>query len=139
MSDQGLSRPLPKPDDLSRPFFDGARRHALMIQRCKNCGTHQLPGRFVCDECFSENLEWTEASGRGTVFSYVVVHQRYHPAFAEKVPYNVAVVELEEGPRLTTTIADVDNEDVRVRMPVEVGFEDVNEEISLPYFRPASQ
>lgn len=137
MSDQDSNRPLPRPDDLSRPFFEGTRRHALVIQRCRDCGTHQLPGRFVCDECFSEDLEWTEASGRGTVFSYVVVHQKYHPAFAEEVPYNVAVVELEEGPRLTTKITGVENDVVDVGIAVEVGFEDVNDEISLPLFRPA--
>jgi uncharacterized OB-fold protein len=133
------SRPLPQPDEISRPFFEGARRHVLMIQRCTNCGTDQLPGRFVCDECFAKDPEWVEASGHGTVFTFVVVHQPYHPAFSEEIPYNVAVVELEEGPRLVSTIVGVDNEDIHVGMQVEVEFEDVTEEISLPRFRRASE
>lgn len=135
MQDLSPGHPLPKPDDLSRPFFEGARRHALMIQRCGDCGAYQLPGRTVCDECFSEKLEWVEASGRGTVFSYVIVHQKYHPAFADRVPYNATVIELEEGPRLVSNVAEVDNQDIRVGMPVEVFFEDVSEDISLPRFR----
>lgn len=131
-----VNHPLPQPDEISRPFFEGARRHALMIQHCPNCGTYQLPGRFACDECLEEDPEWVEASGRGTVFTFTVVHQLYHPAFSEKIPYNVAVVELEEGPRLVSTIVGVENENITVGMDVEVEFEDVTEEITLPVFRP---
>lgn len=127
--------PLPEPNEVSRPFFEGARRHVLMIQRCTRCGAYQLPGRYACDECLSGELEWVEASGRGTVFSFVVVHQRYHPAF--EPPYNVASVELEEGPRLVSSIVGVENSDIRVGMRVEAEFESASEEISLPRFRPA--
>ncbi|MDX6380358.1 MAG: uncharacterized protein QOI57_1382 [Rubrobacteraceae bacterium] len=139
MSEQleSTGRPLPQPDDVSRPFFEGARRHVLMIQRCSNCGTYQLPGRFSCDECLAKDPEWVEASGRGTIFTFTVVHQRYHPAFADKIPYNVAVVELDEEPRLITNITGIDNDDIHVGMQVEVMFEDVTGEISLPQFRPA--
>lgn len=131
------SRPLPQVDDLSRPFFEGARRGVLRIQHCPGCGAYQMPGRLACDECMSGELEWVEASGRGTVFSFVVMHQQYHPAF--EPPYNVALVELEEGPRLVTSIVGIANDDIRVRMPVEVEFEDVSEEVSMPRFRPASE
>lgn len=105
-----------------------------MIQRCANCGTRQLPGRFACDECLAPDPEWVEASGRGTVFTYTIVHQKYHPAF--EVPYNVVVVELEEGPRLVSSLVGIEDDDVRVGMEVEVEFENVSEEISLPRFRP---
>lgn len=137
MPEQHLSvdKPLPQPDELSRPFFDGARQHRLMIQRCRDCKTYQLPGRLICDECLSESLEWVEASGRATVFSFVIMHQRYHPAFARDVPYNVAMVELEEGPRLITSIAGASNEEIAVGMPVSATFERVTEDITLPKFR----
>lgn len=134
MTDQ--RRPLPEPTELSRPFFEGARRGALMIQRCAECGTFQLPGRFACDECLAPNPEWVEASGHATVFTYTIVHQKYHPAF--EVPYNVVVVELEEGPRLVSSLVGVEDADIRAGMEVEVLFEAINEEISLPRFRPAA-
>lgn len=136
MTDHG-DRPLPRPDERSRPFFDGARLGKLRIQHCPACGTSQLPGRFACDECLSEELEWAEASGRGSVFTFTIVHQKYHPAFTP--PYNVAVVQLEEGPRLLTSIVGVENEDIRAGMEVEVEFEAASDEVSLPRFRPTGR
>lgn len=130
-------RPLPEINDLSRPFFEAARRGVLKIMRCARCGTYQLPGRLACDVCLSGELEWVEASGRGAVFSFVVMHQKYHPAF--ETPYNVAVVELEEGPRLVTNVVGVQDEDLRVGMVVEAEFEEVSEEVALPVFRPAGR
>ncbi len=132
-----LSKPVPVPDDLSRPFFEAARRHQLVTQRCRQCQTYQTGARIVCDECLSPELEWTPVSGRGSVHTFAIMHQRYHPAFFDELPYNIAVVELEEGPRLPTNLVGVANEDIRVGMPVVVMFEDVSEEISLPKFRPA--
>ncbi len=108
-----------------------------MIQRCKGCGTHLYPGRQLCTECLGEALEWVQASGRGTLFTFGIMHQRYHPGFVDDLPYNVAVVELEEGPRLNTNIVGVENEALRVGMAVEVIFEELTDEISLPKFRPA--
>jgi uncharacterized OB-fold protein len=131
-------KPVPRPDDLSRPFFDGAREGALMIQRCKGCETHLPPGSRVCTECLGEEVDWVQASGRGTLFTFGIMHQRYHPGFVDDLPYNVAVVELEEGPRLNTNIVGVENEALRVGMPVEVVFEELTDEVSLPKFRPAS-
>jgi uncharacterized OB-fold protein len=81
--------------------------------------------------------EWTEVSGRGRVYTWTTIYQRYHAGFAGDLPYNVAMVELEEGPRLITNIIDCDNEDLRIGMSVQVAFEDVTEEVSLPRFRPA--
>lgn len=133
-----VKRPLPQPDKVSRPFSEAARRHVLKIQHCPNCGTYQLSGRFACDECLEEDPEWVEALGRGMVFTFTVVHQPYYPAFSVKLPYNVAVVELEEGSRLVTNITGIDNDDIRVGMEVEVAFEDIHEEITLPVFRPTA-
>ena len=129
-------KPVPVPDDLSAPFFEGARQGTLMIQRCTACGAHLAPGTRACTECLSEALAWVRASGRGTVFTFGVMHQRYHPAFSDEIPYNVAVVELEEGPRLNTNLVEVRNEDIRVGMAVAVTFERLTDDVSIPKFRP---
>jgi uncharacterized OB-fold protein len=129
-------KPIPESDEEWQPFFDGARRGVLMIQQCTQCSTSLAPGTILCIECLSESLRWVQASGRGTLFTFGVMHQTYHPGFSREVPYNVAVVELEEGPRLNTNIVDVANEDLTVGMPVEVTFEAVSDKVSLPKFRP---
>ena len=135
---QQPARPIPLPDDASAPFFDSARENRLMIQRCRNCGTHSWPLREICSECLADDLEWVEASGRGTVHSFGVMHRVYHPSFAHDVPYNLTVVELEEGPRLNTNLVDIDNEAIEVGMNVEVAFTEVDDGAYLPLFRPAS-
>jgi hypothetical protein len=123
--------------DAMRPFFEAARAHRLVIQRCTACGTYRFPARELCSRCLARDAAWVPASGRGKVFSYGVVHQVYHPAFAADVPYAVVVVELEEGVRLTTNLLDCPLEAVRIGLPVEVCFEDRTPEVSLPQFRPA--
>ena len=83
--------------------------------------------------------EWVKLSGRGTVFSWIVVHQSQHPAFNADTPYNVSIIELEEGPRLHSHIVDCPNEQIRIGMPVEVVFHRVNDEVTLPKFRPRKE
>lgn len=129
-------KPVPEPDDVSRPFFEGALRGELMIQRCTACGAYLAPGSRACTECLGEALAWVAASGRGTLHTFGIMHQRYHPGFAAELPYNIAVVELEEGPRLNTNIVGVANDQLRVGMPMAVMFEQVSEEIAIPKFRP---
>jgi uncharacterized protein len=130
-------KPVPQPDDLSRPFFEGALRGELMIQRCGECSSYLAPGSRACTECLGEQLEWVQASGRATLFTFAIMHQRYHPGFFDEIPYNIAVVELEEGPRMNSTITGVANEALRVGMPLLVTFEDMGEGVALPKFRPA--
>ena len=131
------AKPLPQPDEASQPFFDGARQGKLMIMRCKNCGAYRYPARDRCDVCWSTATAWVQASGRGTVYTFGIMHQLYAPGFKDDLPYNVAVVELEEGPRLTTNLVGVANDDVRAGMPVTVTFDRLTDEITLPRFRPA--
>ena len=91
-------KPIPEADELWQPFFDGARNGTLMVQRCQACESHLAPGTARCTECWSESLEWVQASGQGTLFSYSIVHHIGHPGFRDEVPYVIAVVELaEEG------------------------------------------
>jgi uncharacterized OB-fold protein len=129
------TKPIPEPDANSEPFFDGARRGELMIQRCQDCGAHLPPGTTVCTECLSESLEWVNASGTGEVFSFGVMHQLYHEGFAAEIPYVVAVIELDEGPRLNSNIVGSDPATVRVGDRVAVVFDPVSDTVTLPKFR----
>jgi uncharacterized OB-fold protein len=96
-----------------------------------------MPWSFLCPECLSRNAGWIRASGRGTVYSYVVYHVAYDPAFAHDLPYIVALVTLEEGPRFLTNIVDCSPASVVCDMPVEIVWDDVTETLILPRFRPA--
>ncbi len=118
------------------PFFEAARERRLVVQRCISCGALRFPARGLCTTCLSTESEWTPVSGRGEVYSFFWMHQVYHPAFAEKVPYAVAVVRLDEGPRMTTNILDCPKEQLRIGLPVEVVFEARGPDIRLPQFRP---
>lgn len=138
MSAGEYTLPVPVADEASEPFFAGAREGRLMIQRCTRCRAYRLPGRERCVDCWSEASEWAQASGRGKLYTFGIMHQRYHPAFAQMIPYNYALVELEEGPRLITSIVGCANEDLRVDMPVEAVFDPVTDETTLVRFRPAS-
>lgn len=131
--------PVPTPDEASQPYFDGAAAGRLMLMRCLSCGAHRYPSRECCDACWSTETEWVEASGRATLHSWVIFHQVYHPGFASRVPYNVALVELAEGPRITTNIVGVENDALRAGMPLQVTFETVAEGVALPKFQPGSR
>jgi len=129
-------KPLPYISEVSRPYWDAAKRHGLVIQRCQGCGHYHYPAGDTCPRCLSDRLVWVKVSGWGTIYSWIVFHQVYHQAFASEVPYVVVVVELEEGVRLVTNLVDCKTEDIEIGMPVEVVFDDVTEEITLPKFRP---
>ena len=130
-------KPLPEITAAMRPFWDAARQHQLVVQRCTGCGTHRFPARDICSRCLSRDADWVRVSGRGTVFSWAVMHQVYHPGFANDVPYAVVVVELDEGARLVSNLVGCAPDEIRADMPVAVVFEDVAPEVTLPKFRPA--
>ncbi len=133
----GHARPIPEPDDRTAPFFEGAGRGALVIPRCAACATWLAPGAAACTECWSEALEWREASGRATLYTFGVMHQPYHPAF--DLPYPLVEVELDEGPRLNTVVAGTPPEALRVGMRLLADFEPVGGgRVSVPVFRAIS-
>ena len=136
MSESAPRRPLPRVNKLNAPYWEATKRHELFIQRCKACGARWFPPASRCPQCLSTDYEWAPASGRGKVWSWIVMWQRYFPAFEDRIPYNIAYVELEEGARLMTNIVDCDEADLRCDLPVEVVFEEVTDEITLPVFRP---
>ena len=127
-------KPTPEINDENRAFWEGCRQGELRVQKCSNCGhiRHLSP---ACPQCLKAKHEWVAASGRGTVYSWIVVHQRYNRAFEEDLPYNVTIVELDEGPRMVTSLVDVENQDIKAGTPVEVVFDRVTEEITLPKFK----
>ncbi len=134
MSD--YKKPLPHPNEVSQPFWDAAKRHELQIQRCNACGTHIFYPREACSECLSPDLIWIPVSGKGTLYSYTIAQAPTHPAFADDVPYVIAIVELAEGPRITTNLAGCPPDRVTSGMPVVASFEEVTPEVTLVKFRP---
>jgi uncharacterized OB-fold protein len=130
-------KPIPAITEEMRPFFEAAKRHALVVQRCTACGTHRFPAREICSNCLSRAAQWVEVSGAGQVFSYNVMHQVYHPGFAGEVPYAVVVVKLAEGAKLNSNLVGVPPHAIRIGMPVKVVFEDITDEVTLPKFAPA--
>ncbi|HEX5480137.1 MAG TPA: Zn-ribbon domain-containing OB-fold protein [Dehalococcoidia bacterium] len=134
MTDYGL--PLPEADEESREFFDGARRHQLMLMRCKNCGAWRLPARPRCPDCWSTDTEWQQASGNGTLYTFGIMHQKLHPQFAERTPYQFAIIELDEGPRMISNIVGVPDSELRVDMPVAAVFDDVADDTTIIRFTP---
>jgi uncharacterized OB-fold protein len=132
-------KPLPAISPLNAPYWDGLKRHELRLQRCQECGKIWYPPAPFCPGCWSRHVVWQTLSGRGKVNAWVVLHQAYFASFTEDVPYNVAEVELEEGPRLLTNLVAVDNDDITMDMPVEIVFEDVTAEVTLAKFRPISR
>jgi uncharacterized OB-fold protein len=134
---RSASRPVPRPTELSKPFWDAARRHELRIQQCTSCGRHVFYPRLSCPHCGARALEWVPVSGNATVYSYTVARRATHPAFADRVPYVIAIVELDEGPRMTTNVVGCAPDDVKIGMRVRATFEDMDDDIALVNFEPA--
>jgi len=129
------ARPIPEVSPALAPYFAAARAGRLAVQRCTGCGALRFPPRELCSACLATEAAWQEVSGRGEIFSYYVMHQIYHPGFAAEVPYAVVVVKLEEGPKLTSNVVDCPLDEIAIGMPVEVVFEELSPEVTLPKFR----
>ena len=130
-------RLLPAPSELTQPYWDAAQKGELVMQFCPSCSQSTFPPRAHCPDCGCAELKWQAVSGRGTIYSYTIAHRPAHPVFAEQCPMAIAVVELEEGPRLISNIVDVALEKVTVGMAVQVAFESVDDsDVVLPVFTP---
>jgi uncharacterized OB-fold protein len=132
-------KPLPVLNKDNRPFWEGCKAHRLLMQQCGECGHVRFPINTVCPRCLSPTFDWKHLSGRGSVFSYVVFHQVYNKAFAADAPYNVALVQLDEGPRMYSNVVGVANDQVKVGDRLEVVFDDVTDEVSIPRFQLAGR
>lgn len=131
------SKPLPEIDDINRPFWEAMHRGELRLQRCKDCRHVWYPAGTNCPKCLSTSFEWGPMSGRGTVWSFIVYHHCWHRGFEKEIPYNVAMIQLEEGPIVITNIVDAKNAAIKVGMPVKVVFEPATDEVTLFKFKPA--
>lgn len=127
---------IPHVSSEMKPFFDAARDHKLAVQKCDNCGALRFPAAPMCLKCDSPKASWVTVSGRGKIFSFTIMHRAYHPAF--KAPYALAVVELDEGPKMTSNIVNIEPSKVKCGMPVEVAYDKLSGEVTLPRFRPAA-
>ncbi|MBI4300933.1 MAG: Zn-ribbon domain-containing OB-fold protein [Chloroflexi bacterium] len=129
-------KPLPLIEPETQAFWEAAKRHEFTLQKCQNCGAYYFPATD-CNKCSSPKMEWVQASGKGKVFTFITMHQLYHPSFEGEIPYNVSIIELAEGPFMMSNVVDIPADDVKIGMPVEVVFEDVNDEVAMPRFKPA--
>ena len=130
-------KPLPPIDDDTRAYWAGLARGELLLQHCRDCGHVQVYQRALCGRCLGARVEHRPASGRGRVYSFSTVHRAPSAEFKEDVPYTVVLVELVEGPRMISTLVDAPPETVRIGQAVEIVYDRVSPEITLPRFRRA--
>ena len=131
------TRPLPKMRGFAGEFYDYCKKHELRFQRCLGCQTWRHVPRDMCAKCGSFDWEWTQSAGKGKLFSWTTAMQPMLPQFADLVPYSPVVVELEEGVRMLSWLTDVEEGDLKLDLPVEVVFDDVTQEVTLPKFKRA--
>jgi len=140
MAELDVSKPLPAITTEAKPFWDAAAQQTLIIQRCQDCKAWVWTPRPSCNECGSEKVEWTQMSGKGEVYSFTVIRQivgrAASKAFEPDIPYVIAWVNLDEGPRLITNIIGCPVENVKLGMKVTVQFEKASEKVWLPKFKP---
>ncbi len=129
-------KPLPTVSGETRPFWEACLRGDLLIQRCNSCGEYQWYPRGICANCWTTDVAWLKAGGKGTVWTFTVTYQNRTAGFAEDVPYVLALVELDEGVRMFTNVIQCDPGDVKIGMPVEVTFVQATDRISVPFFKP---
>ena len=129
---------LPQPDLETQPFWDAAREGRLLIKHCNACGEYHFYPRPFCPKCWSDDVEWFEASGKATLYTWSVVHRNDLPPFGERVPYVAAVVDLAEGPRMMTNVVDCEFDALTVGMELEAVFHPTSDEVTIVQFRPAS-
>jgi uncharacterized OB-fold protein len=130
------TKPLPRGEEYSGEFYQYCKQHELRFQRCSTCHTWRHMPRECCPVCGSFDWIWERSTGKGRVFSWTVIHRALHPGFAEDIPYAAVIIELEEGIRLVSHVIGIAPEALRLELPVEVVFEDVTPEVTLPKFRP---
>jgi len=131
-------KPLPLINEDNRPYWEYCKKHELRMQKCEGCGHIRFPVSILCPNCHSMDAVWTKLSGKGSVFSYIVFRIPYHESYKEDIPYTVAIIQLDEGPRMESNLIVQDPEDIRIDMQVTVFFDDVTNDVSLPKFKSAA-
>jgi uncharacterized OB-fold protein len=131
-----MEKPLPIITLDTAPFWESCRRGQLCLQRCVACAAWRYPPAPVCPRCAATEACWTPISGKGRVHSFVVYHRAFHPAYAEEVPYAVALVELDEGVRLLLRVVECPPETLAIEMRGEIRFLPLTAEVYIPIFAP---
>ena len=134
------SVPPPVPQPESDFYWEKCKAHELWLRRCKACERSYFYPRDICPNCFSRDTEWVHSSGRGTLHTFAIVHRGPTPVFRDRAPYIAAIVEVESGARIPTNLVGIDPDPklIKIGMPVEVVFQELDENINLPMFRPVS-
>ena len=136
--DFDMTKPVPETQPWSEKFWEGTKQGKLFIQFCKDCGSNIFYPRKFCPECWSGNLDWKEASGKGKILTFSTAYSMVEPKFMDELPYTIAYVDLDEGIRMMTRIVECKPEEVTFDMEVEVVFREQNG-FFLPYFRPVKK
>lgn len=131
-------KPLPEPSAMTQPFWDGLRAHQLVLQACQQCHTVRHYPRPVCDQCYALESIWVPASGRGRIHSWTVNHHPFHFAFKRESPFVTVMVDLDEGVRMQAPLRGADSSALKIGSAVELIYEDVTPELTLPAFRLAA-
>lgn len=129
------AKPRPKIDNVSRGFWEHTRAGTLSLQKCGSCGHMHFPGSPVCPNCLADDQSWVPVSGKGKLLSWVRFHRAYWDSFRVNLPYLVCLVDLDEGPMLVSNLVGTEPDDIVIGAAVEVIFEKVDEELTLPKFR----
>ena len=132
-----FNKPLPAPTPTSAPFWRALKEGVVKLQRCAECETWVFYPRNRCSNCLSDALEWHEVPGTGSLYTFTIARQPTSPHFANEVPQRLAVVQLDEGVRLTTTLINVADADIRIGMRLRPFFDPVSDEITLLRYQPA--
>ena len=129
------SKPLPVIDDANRPYWNALKAHELRLLRCDSCGELRYYAYRHCPLCGHEKATWTALSGKGIVWTKTIFHQKYFEGFRDEIPYNVVMVQLDEGARLYSNIADTPNDEIHIGDRCEAVFDDVTHDVTLLKFR----
>jgi uncharacterized OB-fold protein len=129
---------LPNPDLETQPFWDACRDGKFLLRHCNACGRDTYYPRPFCPSCWSDDVTWKEASGRGTLYTYSIVHVNDLPPFNERVPYVAAIVELEDGPKVMTNVEGVPFDELRIGMPLALAFRTISDDVTIPVFVSAA-
>lgn len=131
------NKPIPTPSELAKPFWDGTKEGKLMLPRCQACNRVHWYPRFICPFCHSDEIDWIEASGEGTLYTFAVQYRAFGP-WAAETPFVTAYVDLKEGDRMLTVLRGVDPEhpeSIRIGSKVKVEFEPASDDVHIPFWR----
>ena len=139
MTQQTYEGPVPIPQQESDFYWQKCKEHELWLRNCQSCSKAYFYPRDICPNCYGRDTSWVKASGKGSLYTFGIVHQIPRPNYKGPVPFVVAIVQLDEGPLFPTNLINInpDPETIKIGMPVEVVWDPITEDITLPKFQPS--